>query len=273
MAAGKVINAADGKIAVETKEGGSTRASQVVTEVDFQAQQTILEIIEPTLSKWDLALLSEERPDDGSRFEKEFFWAIDPLDGTLAFVEHDDGFAVSLALVSKEGIPQLGVVYDPVNDRLYEAIKGQGAQCNEKPLTIPRDAGARQCHFIVDRSTKSRLLKNELRDKLAQLINQKGFALIEEHTHFGAVVNICSSLAFPQSFFLKLPKKERGGGCIWDYGATACIYTEAGGVVTDCKGQRLVLNSPHSVYMNENGVLFATTKELSSLCLEYLVNT
>ena len=98
-----------------------------MTEVDFKSQQIILELIEPTLEKYDLALLSEEKEDDHSRFQKDYFWAIDPLDGTLPFIENMDGFAVSIALVSKAGIPIIGAVFDPTNSTLYHAIKGCGA--------------------------------------------------------------------------------------------------------------------------------------------------
>ena len=268
--AGKVIQSADRKAPFERKSGGFTLASQVVTEVDIQAQQAIFDVIEPTLAKWDLALLSEEREDDGSRFQKEYFWAIDPLDGTLAFVEEADGFAVSIALISRQGEPLIGVVYDPLKDELYEAIKDNGAFCNGRPLQIPPAKSAQQCHFIVDRTTKKLLQEGPLRALLAERFHEIGLTLNEVFTHSGAVMNVCNSLEYPMSFFLKIPKPEEGGGCIWDYGATACIYKEAGGVVTDCLGNELALNSPNSVYMNKCGVLFASTKELSLSCVEFI---
>ena len=270
LKAGKVIQSVGGATSIKKKSAGFTFASQVVTDVDLQAQRALFEVIEPTLEKWDLALLSEEKEDDGSRFEKEYFWAIDPLDGTLAFIEESDGFAVSIALISRDGVPQIGVVYDPVNDELYEAIKHNGAFCNGNPLHIPPAAESRQCHFIVDRTTESLLQKGQLRELLVQQINEIGLSLTEVFTHYGAVMNVCNCLEHPMAFFLKVPKEEEGGGCIWDYGATACIYKEAGGVVTDCRGQELALNSPHSVYMNEGGVLFASTKELSLSCVELM---
>ena len=74
-------------IAVSHKEGGDTLASQVVTEVDRMAEEAIVATIKPISEKHDLAILTEETPDDGSRFEKDYFWSIDPMDGTLAFVE------------------------------------------------------------------------------------------------------------------------------------------------------------------------------------------
>ena len=261
LAAGEVIKSADREVAVEIKDGGSTRASQVVTEVDFKAQQAILEVIEPTLPKHNLGLLSEEQVDDCSRFEKEYFWAIDPLDGTLAFLEGKDGFAVSISLIGRDGIPRLGVVYDPVNDRLLEAIKDNGASCNKEPLLLPR-AVSMQCHFIIDKSTKVLLQETKVKEQITQKLKEQGLSLVEEYTHYGAVMNICKALEYSNACFFKLPKAQRGSGCIWDYGAMACIYTEAGGLVTDCFAQPLSLNSPDTVFMNRCGVVFASREEL-----------
>ena len=89
---------------VERKAGGESLASQVLTDVDEQSQQLILEILAPTIERFDLGLLTEERDDDGSRFEKACFWCIDPLDGTLPFIDNVPGYAVSIALVARDGV-------------------------------------------------------------------------------------------------------------------------------------------------------------------------
>ena len=74
---------ANRKVEVNTKEGGTSLAAQVVTEVDYLSQEIILQILRPTCEIFDLALLSEESPDDRERLHKDFFWCIDPLDGYL----------------------------------------------------------------------------------------------------------------------------------------------------------------------------------------------
>jgi len=56
---------------------------------------------------------------------------------------------------------------------------------------------------------------------------------------------------------LKFPKKERGGGSIWDYAATACIYQELGLPSTNFKGERLDLNKKNGTFMNQEGVYFS----------------
>ena len=53
--------------------------------------------------RYDLALLTEELEDDGSRHVKDYFWCIDPIDGTLPFTQKKPGYGVSIALVARDG--------------------------------------------------------------------------------------------------------------------------------------------------------------------------
>ncbi|RMF02537.1 MAG: inositol monophosphatase, partial [Bacteroidetes bacterium] len=118
------------EVVVEMKADASSYAAQVVTAVDRACEEALLSYLLPTCEAYDLALLSEESPDDGSRLQKNFFWCIDPMDGTLAFIERRAGFSVSIALVALDGTPQLGVVLDPTTDTLYHAVKDLGVYKN-----------------------------------------------------------------------------------------------------------------------------------------------
>ena len=55
---------------------------------------------------YDLALLTEESEDDRSCFEKDYFWCIDPLDGTLPFTRNEAGYSVSIGLVAEMVRPE-----------------------------------------------------------------------------------------------------------------------------------------------------------------------
>ena len=94
-------------IVKQKKKGGDTLASQIVTEIDFKSQEIILDILKPSIKNFNLGLLTEEFTDDETRLSKDYFWCIDPLDGTLWFTEGTPGYAVSIALVSKKVIPLL----------------------------------------------------------------------------------------------------------------------------------------------------------------------
>lgn len=257
LAAGKVIQQYMGaEVAVEKKQAGTSYASQVVTEVDKAAERVILEQLLPTCSQYDLALLSEESEDDGSRFEQDFFWCIDPMDGTLAFIRKQAGFSVAIALVAKDGTPQIGVVFDPSTSTLYHAIKGQGAYKNEQPWEIK--AHNTQLSYVTDRKLADTPQVDKIRQFLTKQAKQLGLQGINEIAGAGAVLNAIFVLEQAPACMLKLPKKEKGGGSIWDFAATACIYQELGFPASTFDGKKLDLNRKESTFMNHEGVFYAS---------------
>ena len=247
------------------KDTGSSAASQIVTEVDFKSQALILKILKPSIKAYDLAVLTEENPDTKDRLQKDYFWCIDPLDGTLPFTESNSGYAVSIALITSNGEPQIGVVYDPVTHTLYHAIKNEGAYKNEKKWTLPQPSENKPLEFYYNRSFKKeshypRVLK--ALKEIATSISANGIYLNKPS---GAVMNACLTLENTPSCYFTFPKKEAGGGSIWDYAATACIYKEIGASVTDIFGNPLHLNNPETTFMNEKGILFASDDVISKM--------
>lgn len=61
-----------------------------------------------------------------------------------------------------------------------------------------------------------------------------------------------------QCRYFKFPKSQQGGGSVWDYAATARLFEEAGGIVTDIHGGCLDLNRPDSHFMNHRGVIYSS---------------
>lgn len=251
------------KVAAQHKIAGNTLASQVVTEVDLLSQEIILQSLTPSCEMFDLALLTEETADDHLRLEKDYFWCIDPLDGTLAFLDSGSGFAVSIALVSREGIPHIGVIYDPVEQTLYYAVKGQGAFRNSKPWQLSAVSAGKPLTVVMDRSFSSHHLFNVCMDKIKLLAGQSGYNGINIINHGGAVMNACWVPEKAPALYFKLPKPEAGGGSLWDFAATACLLSELGAPAGDCSGGPLDLNRPDSTFMNHRGVLFASAGELA----------
>ncbi len=256
-AAGEIIReGAQREILQEYKEGGSNLASQVVSEIDRAAEQAIMDHLLPTCKKFDLAILSEETEDDGGRFEKDFFWCTDPLDGTLAFLRKQEGYAVSIALVSKAGTPHLGFIYDPIEEVLYEAIKGQGVYKNQKPWKIESDND--YLTYVSDRP----LAETPRADEIEALLKEKAAALglrgFKEYKGKGLVLNAMRVLENAPACMLKLPKPELGAGSIWDYAASACFFEELNFRVSDFDGQPLELNKKENTFMNHRGTFYAT---------------
>jgi 3'(2'), 5'-bisphosphate nucleotidase len=114
--------------AVEYKDDKSP-----LTEADRQANEVILKGLN-TLSVV-FPILSEEGKDVPfeERKEWEYFWMVDPLDGTKEFIKKNDEFTVNIALIHRNE-PVLGVVYAPALDEMYWAKRGEGAFKNGRKL-------------------------------------------------------------------------------------------------------------------------------------------
>jgi len=259
--AGDVINNYDrSKLQVNIKKGASSKASEVVTEVDLLSQNAILEALLPSIKKYDLALLTEETTDDFSRFEKDFFWCIDPIDGTLSFVEGKPGFSVSIALVSKTGEAYIGVVFDPIKKTTYSAIKGKGAKKNGEFWSVSSSLN-KHLSFTFDRSFRECSDFDKVIGLLQNYTSKHGIESLHASQQGGAVINAIWVAENSPACYFKFPKPK--GGSIWDYAATACIFKELGLPVSDLFGNAMDLNSSESTFMNHKGILFATSNEIA----------
>ena len=262
LAAGHIINAhRESKVRVHKKETGTSTAAQVVTEVDHKAQAIILEILQPLCEEYDLALLTEESPDNGQRQFKSAFWSIDPMDGTLNFINGQPGFSVSIALVAKNGTPLLGVVYDPVENNLYQAVRNAGAYKNGERLKVSEQNLEQSLVLRTDFSFQTDPLLEQTLSGLQDVAHKLGLNGAKIEYRNGAVLNACEILEAPNICYFKYPKP--GGGSLWDFAATACLYHEAGAIASDIYGQAMDLNRQDSTLMNHRGLLYASDKTLA----------
>lgn len=234
---------------VSTK-AGSTESSKILTEVDLESQELILSTLKPCIETFDLGLLAEEDRDDGSRLNKSYFWAIDPLDGTLPFSEGQPGFAISIALVNRHGNTLLGVVYDPVGETLYHAIEGEGSFKNKQKFSVKSETDTQPMTLFADRSLKQSPQYSEI---------EKAF---DVKFSGGAVMNTINALLHPNACYFKFPKEDEGGCAIWDLAAVQCLVSEAGGVMTDWFGQALSFNNPETVFSNKKGLIVTSNEEV-----------
>jgi fructose-1,6-bisphosphatase/inositol monophosphatase family enzyme len=256
MAAGHIIKSyMDQEIRVQEKEGGTNYASQVVTKVDKECEEEILSFLLPTCEEYDLALLTEETEDDGSRFKKDYFWCVDPIDGTLAFIRKEPGFSVSIALVSRDGEPVIGVIYDPSTDTLYHGAKGHGVYRNDALWEIP--APNDYLTHVTDKPLENTSQPDELRRLLTNKVEELGLSGLRVVEGGGSVLNAINVLKNPPSCMIKHPKQEIGGGSLWDFASTACLFQELGFRATNFDGGPLDLNRKESTFMHHEGVYYA----------------
>lgn len=103
-----------------------------VSEVDKQAEEEIIYAIRENYP--DHAIYAEE---SGRTTGNDFEWIIDPLDGTTNFLHGIPQYAVSIALREK-GVLKVAVVFDPVKDELFTAVKGEGALLNDRRIRVSK---------------------------------------------------------------------------------------------------------------------------------------
>lgn len=113
-----------------------------VTEIDVAAEKAVFSTIR--MARSDDALIGEESVKILQTAPKSgISWIVDPIDGTRNFIRGVPSFACSVAAMY-EGWPIVGVIYEPIGDRIYTAVRGEGATANG--FTIPRldDANAQR---------------------------------------------------------------------------------------------------------------------------------
>ena len=107
----------------------------------YKYDQTIVTKADQEINQYLIRQVKETYPAhsvDGEeeQFGKsEYVWVCDPIDGTAMFARRIPTAVFSLALVV-DGVPAVGVVYDPFTDSLYSAAQGQGAFKNGAPIHV-----------------------------------------------------------------------------------------------------------------------------------------
>jgi fructose-1,6-bisphosphatase/inositol monophosphatase family enzyme len=102
----------------------------IVTIADERINQLVIDEVGKKYPEY--SVFGEEASVDK---KSDYAWICDPVDGTLPYSKGIPVSVFSLALV-KNGVPILGVVYDPFMKRLYSATKGHGAFLNDKPIKV-----------------------------------------------------------------------------------------------------------------------------------------
>lgn len=221
----------------------------LVTEADQAAELLIASRLRAAFPDHDL--LGEE----GSRSENtgaRFCWVIDPLDGTTNFAHGLPTFAVSIAL-EDTGHPVVGVIYDPMRNELYRAIKGGGASLNGEPLRVSH----------IDRVSAAVLVSgfaHTLEQRRRQ--GQAWCAMLERVRALrqtgSAALNLCYVAAGRMEGYW-----ERGIQP-WDVSAGALLVSEAGGKISDREGGPFI--SHDRVIVATNGLVH---EELVAILGEY----
>jgi myo-inositol-1(or 4)-monophosphatase len=201
-----------------------------VTIVDKLCEQTVVQKISDAFPDHDL--LTEESP-----FEKKgspWKWIIDPLDGTTNYLHGFPCFCVSIGL-EVEGEVRLGVIYNPILDEMFHAERGKGTFLNGNRISVSRVDD-------LDRSLLCTGFPYDVREHADFYLHYfhqfiiRSFAIRRPGS---AALDLCYLAAGRFDGFWELKLHP------WDVAAGYLMVTEAGGKVTDFKGQ------PFNIYSEE----------------------
>ncbi|CQR47827.1 Inositol-1-monophosphatase [Paraliobacillus sp. PM-2] len=143
-AGGFIRESLDKPLTINTK----SNANDLVTEMDRNIEKYFAENIRshyPTHK-----LLSEEGFGDDLTTLDGTVWIIDPIDGTMNFVHQKRNFAISLAIY-QDGVGEIGLIYNVMEDILYHVKKGEGAYRNETKLaTLKKHVNLEECILLIN---------------------------------------------------------------------------------------------------------------------------
>ncbi len=210
-------------------EINTKKQNEPVTQADKASNEFITTQLQKNFP--DYGILAEESKDDFKRLILERVWLVDPMDGTREFIDKIGQFSVMIGLVEKHR-PVLGVVFQPTTNKLYSAVKNQGAY-----LTIGNER-TRLRVSDVEEITKMRLVVS--RSHRAKLVDAMKEALgIQQEVSSGSVGLKVGLLAEAQSDLYLHPNSKTKE---WDTCAPDIILQEAGGIMTDLWGEPLQYN-------------------------------
>jgi len=230
--AGSIIREGFGKNnAVEFK----TDEGNLVTEIDKKTEKTIIDFIKKSYPN-DSILAEEGGNNKGT---SENLWVIDPLDGTTNFTHGLPLFAVSIGVIRSKDIIA-GVVYDVMNDIVYYAEKGSGAFANDKQIfvskndIIGRSLLATGFPYNVRENPENTFEKFSAVTKSARAVRRLG----------SAALDICHVAKGIYDGFWEVNLNP------WDVCAGMIISKEAGGIVSDFRGNEIDIYSKQILVTN-----------------------
>ena len=188
----------------------------VITPADIAMQDRLENELKHHWPMYEV--LGEEMTDDEQQAVIDSgagYWCIDPLDGTSNYAAGLPFFAVSIALIVDKQ-QQLGLIYDPVRDEMFSAIKGQGAFLNDQVIDHS------QLCITEDKPLVAEIDLKRLPEKLAvKLVTESIFA--SQRNIGSSAMDWCWMSAGRFDIYLN------GGQKLWDYAAGSLIFREAGG--------------------------------------------
>jgi 3'(2'), 5'-bisphosphate nucleotidase len=255
-----ILELYDGQIEVHEKRDHDH--VEPVTLADRIANELIVKRLEREFP--DDGILAEESEDTERRLTKRRVWMIDPLDGTNGFISGDGDFAVQIGL-AENGQAVLGIVYQPLPDLLYRAVRGGGAWIERPGADTQQARVSAQTDFSLMCLAASRSHRSPRMDRVI-----KAFGVKQEVRRGSVGIKVGLIIEEKCDLYVHLSPRTSQ----WDSCAPQAILTEAGGRFSDIFGAPITYNAPQLQHRNglvaTNGVAHEQViKALAPLLVEF----
>ncbi|XP_022848272.1 inositol-phosphate phosphatase-like [Olea europaea var. sylvestris] len=206
----------------------------LVTETDKRCEEVIFNFLKQHYPNHKFIGEETTAASGASELTDEPTWIVDPLDGTTNFVHGFPFVCVSIGLTIGQ-IPTVGVVYNPIMNELFTAIRGKGAFLNGKPIEVSSQSELMKSLLATEAGTKR---DKSTVDDTTNRINSLLFKVRSLRMSGSCALNLCGIACGRLDLFY-----EVGFGGPWDIAAGAVIVTEAGGVLFDPSGKEFDITS------------------------------
>jgi myo-inositol-1(or 4)-monophosphatase len=229
----------------------------VVSGTILKVQDAILEVLRRETPEF--GVLAEEGPEDEAvPIDAEHLWIVDPICGSLNYVQGIPYFAVSIALRTKGAI-RVGAVYDPCRDEMFAATMSSHSTLNGATI------GVQQISEGYDAFEKAWVGTDwphdqDKQDKALQIANIMSRQVISVNSMGSPALGMCNVAVGRWHAYWALDLK------IWDMAAAGLILTRAGGTLTDDHGASWLFST--GGYIASNSIIHGWTMRCLQRVLE-----
>jgi myo-inositol-1(or 4)-monophosphatase len=232
----KIRNSFSKELMIKTK----SNKDDLVTNMDLETEKFLIKKITETFPTH--RILGEEGFGNEVTTFEGVLWIIDPIDGTMNFVHQQRNFAISIGIY-EEGIGQIGLIYDVVNDELYHALKGKGAFFNDTKLPQLSEVSISSAIIGINATwviENNRIDSSILKPLVKQVRGTRSYGSAALEMAYVAAGRLDSYIT------MRLAP--------WDFAAGMVLIQEVGGIVTTVNGNEIELLSQNSVFASNRNL-------------------
>jgi myo-inositol-1(or 4)-monophosphatase len=210
--------------------------NNLVTEYDKKAEEIIINMISDKFPNH--SFLAEESGATNTKSDN-IRWVIDPLDGTVNFAHKLPIFSVSIA-AELNGEILCGVIFQPVLNELFTAAKGNGAYLNDKRISVSKNANFDTAFLVTGFPYNVNENPDNCLDDFAKILS-KGLPVRRLGS---AAIDLAYVACGRFDAFWEVSLNA------WDVAAGAILVEEAGGIVTNYKNEKFLVNDNSLIASN-----------------------